>query len=160
MGFLFQWVGLPIACVGIGFGAGWKVHDWKDASGQVNAVVRVTKTVQQQGAINTASAQHEQAAQDHIQIVTKTIIREVPTYVTPAADARCVVPTGFVRLHDAAASGVPPVPAGPGDPDDAASGVELSAVASTVAENYGVAHMNAERLTALQGWLKQQAAIH
>jgi len=158
-GFLFQWVGMPIICLVIGFGAGWRVHDWKDASSQVRTVVKVAKVVEKQGAINTVAAQKEQAAQDRIVLVTKTIVQKVPEYVTAEADARCVVPNGFVRIHDAAAAGVPPVPNAAGKPDDAPSGVELSSIAETVAGNYGAAHLNAERLLALQEWLKQQGAV-
>lgn len=72
-----------------------------------------------------------------IQTRTITLIKEVPVYVSPAADARAVIPVGFVRLHDAAAAGEAVVPGAPGGPLDAPSGIELSAVASTVVENYG-----------------------
>lgn len=93
-----------------------------------------------------------------IQTRTITLIKEVPTYVTPAADARCVVPVGFVRFHDAAAAGSPVLPATPGGPLDAPSGVDLSAVAATLAENYGIAYdWRAEALTWRQ-WYKDQKA--
>lgn len=90
---------------------------------------------------------------DRVQIVREkgeTIVKEVKVYVTPEADAACVVPVGFVRVHDAAASGEPAVPAG--DPDAPAEGIALSTVAETIAENYTIAHENAEQLTALQKW--------
>jgi hypothetical protein len=157
--FLLQWVGMPLICLTIGFGAGWRVHDWKDASGQVQAVVKVARVIEKQGAINTVAAQKEQAAQDRIVLVTKTIVEKVPTYVTPEADARCVIPVGFLRLHDAAAAGLPPVSEATGKPDDAPSGVELHTVTETVVGNYGVANSNAEKLGALQEWLRQQAAV-
>ncbi len=56
---------------------------------------------------------------DRVQIVREagaTITREIPIYVTQKADAACAIPAGFVRLHDAAATGNP---AGPptADPD-------------------------------------------
>ncbi len=43
---------------------------------------------------------------DRVQVVREagaTITREIPIYVTQKADAACAIPTGFVRLHDAAA---------------------------------------------------------
>lgn len=83
------------------------------------------------------------------------ITKEIPVYVTPQADASCTVPVGFVRLHDAAAQGQS-LPAAPGRAVDAPSGLALSAVAGTVARNYGICRVTAERLTALQDWVKRQ----
>src|SRR5580704_1847915 len=100
-GFLFQWLGLPLAGLVIGFGAGWKVHDWKDASAELAATRRVVGVVQRQGAIDTSTAAHDQAARDRIQTLTRTLIEKVPVHVTPAADRACVIPLGFVRVHDA-----------------------------------------------------------
>lgn len=72
-----------------------------------------------------ASGVKERQAEATVQVVTKyvdrvkvvretgeTIIKEVPIYVTPEADATCVLYRGFVRLHDAAAAGRIPEPAG------------------------------------------------
>lgn len=74
-------------------------------------------------------------------VVFQTILKEVPFYVTPLADSRCVIPRGFVFLHDAAAAGgAPAVPGGSGGLVDSDSGVALSAVGATVAENYGSCH--------------------
>ena len=84
-----------------------------------------------------------------------TIIKEVPRYVPVQADAACVVPRGFVRLHDAAAAGTVPNP-DTGDADAAPAGVALSAVASTVAANYTDCHVDAARLTSLQQTLRAQ----
>lgn len=95
-----------------------------------------------------------------IQYRTRTLIQEVPIYVTPQADRDCTVPVGFVRLHDAAASGDPPGLPGPaGGPVDAASGVALSAVAETVVANYGAAFdWRAEALTWRAWYAAQKAA--
>ncbi|MFC0155945.1 hypothetical protein ACFFJ4_20825 [Xanthomonas dyei] len=92
---------------------------------------------------------------DRVQIVREagaTITREIPIYVTQKADAACAIPAGFVRLHDAAASGNP---AGPptGDPDAPATGVTLSGIAGTVAGNYTRCHATAAQLSALQDWI-------
>ncbi|MGQ5369450.1 hypothetical protein ACULLZ_00895 [Xanthomonas arboricola pv. corylina] len=92
---------------------------------------------------------------DRVQIVHEagaTITREIPIYVTQKADAACAIPAGFVRLHDAAASGNP---AGPptGDPDAPAAGITLSGIAGTVAYNYTSCHATAAQLSALQDWI-------
>ncbi|EPS1222160.1 hypothetical protein ACVBR5_001397 [Burkholderia cenocepacia] len=88
---------------------------------------------------------------DRVQVVREkgdTIIKEVPVYVDREADRACVVPVGFVRVHDSAAANVPV--GDPGSADAAPSGVALSAVAATVAGNYTTCHENAEQLIALQ----------
>ena len=90
-----------------------------------------------------------------IRLKGDTIIKEVPRYVPVQADAACVVPRGFVRLHDAAAAGTVPNP-DTGDADAAPADVALSTVASTVAANYTDCHVDAARLTSLQQTLRDQ----
>ncbi|WP_419685786.1 hypothetical protein ACN22W_00980 [Burkholderia theae] len=88
---------------------------------------------------------------DRVQVVREkgdTIIKKVPVYVDREADRACVVPVGFVRVHDGAVANVPV--GDPGSADAAPSGVALSAVAATVAGNYTTCHENAEQLIALQ----------
>lgn len=99
------------------------------------------------------STRHEAKAVQ-IRTVYRDIIREVPTYVTVQADAACVLPAGFVRLHDAAAAGQLPGPAS--QSDDAPSGVALSAATETIAANYGDYTEVAQRLTDLQAWVRAQ----
>lgn len=94
---------------------------------------------------------------DRVQIVREvgaTIIRDVPRYVSIEADRACLVPVGFVRVHDAAAAGVPPTAEGAGDPDAPAAGVALSGVAATVADNYTTCHAIAAQLSALQAHVR------
>ncbi len=89
---------------------------------------------------------------DRVQVVRErgtTIVKEVPVYVTANADAACTVPVGFVRLHDAAASG-DALPGAAGDPDAPAVGVTLSAVAETLADNYATHHATVAQVTGLQ----------
>ena len=96
---------------------------------------------------------------DRVRVVREkgdTIIREVPVYVPAQADAACTINRGFVRLHDAAAAGELPEPAG--DADAPAAGIALSTVAETVAGNYQSCHENAEQLRALQGWVRGMAS--
>ena len=137
------------------FGLGWfngagHVQDQWDAATSKQAL-RVA-TVEKEQAEATVQVVTEYV--DRVKIVRQageTIIKEVPVYVSAQADAACVVPRGFVRLHDAAAQGVVPEPAG--DSDAAPAGVALSAVAGAVAENYTACRANAEQLSALQSWI-------
>lgn len=105
-----------------------------------------------------SAASQVQVASERAQIVTRTqtLVKQVKVYVPAAADAACVVPVGFVRLHDAAAQGLP---APSGGPDQTTSGVPLSAVAATVAANYGTAwDWRVEALGWRDWYLKQKAA--
>ena len=143
---------LALALAGGGFFAGWRVHDWRDGAAEAKAAARTLQVVQKQAAVAQAVAVLQQAAQDHVRIVTRTLIRKVPAYVTLQADAGCVVPDGLRLLHDAAAAGVPPAAEPAGKSADAPSGLALSAVAETVTANYGICHETAERLKGWQSW--------
>jgi hypothetical protein len=142
----------------IGFG-------WIKGAGHVQA--RWDASIQQQTL--HATAVRKRQAQATVEVVTEyvdrvrvvrekgdTIIKEVPVYVPVQADAACTINRGFVRLHDAAAAGGLPEPAG--DADATAAGIALSAVAETVAGNYQTCHENAEQLRALQAWLGEMAS--
>ena len=101
-----------------------------------------------------------QLAAERIRTVYRTIERELPTHVTAETDARYPVPVGFVRVHDAAALGLPVAdvhdPAG--RPDDAASELAASLAARVVAGNYEACAVNTERLSAWQAWWRGQLA--
>jgi hypothetical protein len=88
-----------------------------------------------------AMAKFAQAKAERV-VVYRTLIEEVPRYVTPLADSRCIVPRGFVLHHDAAAVGAraAPVREVAGGLIDADSGLALSSVERTVAENYAACH--------------------
>lgn len=86
------------------------------------------------------------------------IIKEVPIYVTKDADSKCVIPNGFVLLHDSASRNE--VPDSTRGVDAGASEVKLSGVATTVTENYTTYHKVAEQLKALQEWVKEQQRIY
>lgn len=86
-----------------------------------------------------------------IRTVTKTIVKEVPRYVTVEADRNCVVPTGFVQHHDAAASGAT-LPERPTGVVDSPSGVALSTVATTISEAYGICREWRAQIISWQQW--------
>lgn len=98
---------------------------------------------------------------DRVRVIhdtTQTLQREIPTYVTPATDRAFPLPWGFVRLHDAAASGVSALPAA-GLADATASDVAASTAASVIVSNYGRCHETAAQLSALQDWIRERDAL-
>jgi hypothetical protein len=95
---------------------------------------------------------------DRVQIqqgVATTIEKEVTRYVEskPLALA-CLLDSGWVRLHDAAAAGV--VPKAASDPDAAGAGIASTEALRTVTGNYSSYHQVADRLSALQAWVRGQ----
>jgi hypothetical protein len=104
-------------------------------------------------------------------IVTRTVAltKEIPSDVTLTQDQAAVAPGarpgcvsyGLVRVLDAAVLGVPAgslaLPAGKSDDD--CSPVEPSALAASVAGNYGAAEQNAQQLNDLIATVAAQARI-
>jgi hypothetical protein len=90
------------------------------------------------------------------QVVTNTIEKEVIRYETAKLDT-CPLSNAAVSLHDAAAANA--VPEAARSVDGAASGIETSALTKTCTENYAIYHQTADRLRALQEWVKEQGAV-
>lgn len=86
------------------------------------------------------------------------ILKEVPKFISKDADAQCVVPNGFVLLHDSASRNE--VPDSTRGVDEGASKVKLSGVAETVTTNYTTYHQVVEQLKSLQDWVKEQQRIY
>jgi hypothetical protein len=82
---------------------------------------------------------------------------KVTRHVTPEIDHDYPVPCGFVRVFNAATHGPLPDPAT--CPDDAPSGIALSAVGETETRNDGQYDQIADQLRALQDWVRQQQAV-
>lgn len=152
----YRWLALAAlgaALVGFGWikGAAHVQADWDAAVQKQNQQAAAVRQRQAQATVKVVTQYV-----DRVRIVREkgeTIIKEVPIYVPVQADAACTINRGFVRLHDAAAAGELPDPAG--DADAAAAGIALSAVAGTVAANYQTCHENAGQLRALQAWIKE-----
>lgn len=165
----FWWDNRPAGTPSIGFHVGpfpvhWTAPESLRAklqgyiTAQNLALARAKQIEANQNAVTAASGKAETQAQKIILFRTQTLLKEVPTYVTQAGDAACVVPFGFVSLLNAASigNGVSPVAPPAGQSNDAPSGVKLDTVASSVTANYGAAHANAEQLSGLQTWLLKQ----
>lgn len=152
----YRWlaiVALAVALFALGWikGAGRVQARWDAATAQQNLQSAIIQKQQAQATVKVITEYV-----DRIRIVREkgnTIIKEVPVHVPVQANAACTINRGFVRLHDAAAEGRMPEPAG--DADAPAAGIALSAVAGTLAANYQTCFENAEQLKALQAWVRQ-----
>lgn len=91
---------------------------------------------------------------------TITIVKEVSKYVTQNADAQCVIPVGFVWLHNTSLTGEDAIVPGsePGDAD-APTAVKLSEVSATVGNNYAECVERGEVIKRWQEWYPRQKKI-
>lgn len=144
------------------FGAGvYSGHHYGWLQEQAVVATAAKETLAQTVAQDTATqaiAATAAVAQDKIRVITRTITKEVPVYVTAKADSACVVPRGFVRVFNGAAAGVAPVPDPAGQSDDAPAGVGLAAVADATAGNFGTCRATAQTLSDLQAWVRAMQA--
>jgi alpha-D-ribose 1-methylphosphonate 5-triphosphate synthase subunit PhnG len=155
----YRWLAaaaLATALIGFGWvkGAGHVQAQWDAAVQQQTLQAAAVRERQAQATVKVVNEYV-----DRVRIVREkgdTIIKEVPIYVPVQADAACTINRGFVRLHDAAAAGELPEPAG--DAHAAAADIALSAVAGTFSANYQTCHENAEQLRALQAWVREMQA--
>lgn len=163
---LAGWKGYALVAL-IAFGGGYTVRDVMAQAGSAKAAKAEVRTVErvvyrERAAADVTERIGTQAAarQAEIRYVTRTLVEKVNVYVTPEADRNCILPVGFVRLHDAAAAGeggALPEPAG--ESYDAPSGVACSAAAETIVGNYGDYTAVAGQLTDLQSWVREQQAL-
>ncbi len=158
---------VAIATAAVGFYGGYKLRDLQAAKADLGRaheqIVYRDRIIYKEREADAATQRIGEAAaraQVQIRTVTETLVKEVPVYVTVEADRQCTVPLGFVRVLDAAAAGRgTPVPDPAGQPNDAPSGLELSAVAASVTGNYGTYAEVARQLTDLQNWVRTQQAL-
>lgn len=166
---LAGWKGYALAlAIGVALGGGgvWKVRDWMAAETAAEAAREDLRGAIEVGERTQASAEITQdvgtdVAQREVEtrVIYRTITERIPTYVTQEANRQCIVPAGFVRVHDAAAAGsAAAVPDGPGQPADAPSGVALSTVADTIVDNYGACQGIRNVALGWQDWYAQQKA--
>jgi len=111
------------------------------------------------------------SAESSVKVVTKyitkvevvkekgdSIAKQIPNLISATADGQCVIPNGFVLLHDSASRNeVPDTSRGA---NEGASEVKLSGVATTITENYTTYHKVAEQLRSLQEWVNEQKRIY
>lgn len=155
------WVYVALA-LGAAGTAGWKVRDYdyqKHLKADAEAAQRASDQAREVEATNDQTSQDigvkVEEAQTEIRYVTRTLIKEVPTYVTLEADTRCPVPLGAVRMLDAAARGDSEVALAPTESPDQASGIGLSGVVSSVVNNYGYTHELEAQVIGWQDWYEQ-----
>lgn len=80
------------------------------------------------------------------------IIKEVKVYVNTNSDSNCIINDGFLRVHNAAATGQQI--GGPRESDDTSTTTKLSEVATIVSGNYEICLNESKKLESLQAIVK------
>lgn len=143
----------------MGYSAGVKHEQAAYAKALEKAEKKAAETKTKSDTITAkAEEQHVQTV-EKIRTVTKTLIQEVP-YAVPSYPTRASLSIGFVRLHDAAATGLPGLSDPAGRPDAEASGIDDAALSRAVIANYETCRINSEAVTAWQSWVTDQAALY
>lgn len=142
------------------YGAGIH-HEKKSEAGRVaKAAAVVAKREAKAAQISSDARASLETKTAEIRTRTVTLIKKVPVYVPAAADRECSVNRGFVRLYNAAASGVS---GGSGGPDETAadnaapSDVPLSTVGETSVTDLGVAYQWREEAMTWRQWYADQS---
>lgn len=93
-----------------------------------------------------------------VEPVIKTIIKEVPKYVTKQADSQCTLTAGFEWVYDESLKASPVADSAPRDVD-APTGLKISEVAATSASNNAECTARGKIIDLWQEWyLKNQKA--
>lgn len=113
-----------------------------------------------QAQITVAAAKHDTVVQTKIRTITKTIIQEIPSAITPAVDKRYPLPNSLVRVFDASVLGVDlsAVSNPAGQSDDEASAVTDSEAGAVLAGDIGICRGATQELTDLQDWVSAESA--
>lgn len=153
----------PLALLAVAVLAFWAYGEAKYRAGQAERQkLWDESTALLQAEVRRVEAERDAATgQVEIRVVEKlrtihekgdTIVKQVPVYV-PAES--CDLPGGWRLLHNAAAAGQVPDPAGLPD----AAPVPAQTAAITVAENYTGCNANAEVIEGWQQWAKKQMEV-
>lgn len=123
----------------------------------MDAAVKEAKEAQT-GIINQLSAKLQAAETRKAALQSK--LKELTAYVSPKADSDCVIPNGFVWLHDYSVQKAGPM-AGSGSKDvDAASGVKLSEIAAVDSANFAECVERGEVIDAWQLWYSRNKTVY
>jgi hypothetical protein len=147
----------------VGTGAGcyaWGHHDEALAFDNYK-LTRTAAVSNQKAAVATETTKIITQYVPQIQVVrdkAQTIVKQVKVYVPVSDNARYQLPTGFVLLHDAAATGVP-LPAASATVLAKPSAIAISSAATVIASNYGLCRTEREKYNALWQWATGQAGV-
>lgn len=153
------------------FLAGWTIQGWRsdavianmqaDADkaakeAQSQAQAKTDRINELQDELAQTVAEKQALESQEAEVVTRTITKKVIEYVQSPNAGKCDLPNQWVRVHDAAARGMPPTEdtEAPGGTNDAASGITDIEALDVTTSNYALCHETATRLRNLQLWAR------
>jgi hypothetical protein len=144
------------------FTAGYQVASWRLGE-QIEAerakrYAAVAKQVVDSAELAARLDREITAKRERVRTVTRTLIEEVPIYVSEIGNAGCTLPLGFVRLHNLSAAGLPAIPDRADKSNDAPAGVALDYATAVVVENYGTCNDLREQVIGWQAWYTKARA--
>ena len=141
-----------VASCAIGAASGYKIRDWQAIEAESKRQDEIKVVYRDRIQTVTKLGERVEVQVDKVRIQTRTLIKEVPIYVTKEAESRCIVPNGFVSLYNSSARGANP-PA-PSEFDEEASRIGLASVLSTSVQNNGTCREWKEQVIGLQEYIR------
>jgi hypothetical protein len=171
-GWVFNWQGLLASAAVGALLAGYITYRVEESAVLRLQVAGQEAIIKAQNSAKAEQAQADKITHDndvlnalaHQKIVTNTvhILQKVPVYVSAQTDSAFPLNCGWLRLHDAAASGADPatisLPTGKSDTDICP--VAASTAASIIAANYELALGWRQDAITWQSWYDAQAATY
>ncbi|PIB91308.1 hypothetical protein [Caulobacter sp. FWC2] len=142
-----------------GYSAGVKHEQAQYAKALAKAEKKAAETKKKSDAITAKVSTDLATANARIATLSTQLKSEIPRYVTPQADRRCIVSTGYVELRNAAGVGRPAVPEGAGRSLDADSGLVLSDLAENDITNATAFNSAVAEIKAWRDWYTRQADL-
>lgn len=159
------------ALLAVAFLAGWTVQGWRSDAVIANMQADADKAAKEAQAEAQAKTDRINELQDELaqtvaekqalesqeaEVLTRTITEKVIEYVQSPDAGNCNLPNQWVRVHDAAARGMPPTEdtEAPGGTNDTASGITDIEALQVATGNYATCNAIATRLRNLQLWAR------
>lgn len=146
---------LALAIVGLIWGHGYHKGSQRLFDYQVQQAQEAVKVVVKQGEVTERVVTRYVKVKGDTQDVTRTIEKEVVRYA--ANNSSYCLDADWGRLHDGAALNAVPQAAGP--PDGPRGAPTAAGALEAVTESYAACHRTADRLDALQHWVREQHRV-
>ncbi|WP_395443550.1 hypothetical protein [Caulobacter sp. UC70_42] len=153
---------VALALLGIhhaGYSAGVKHEQAEYAKSIAKAEKKAAETKKKSDAITVKVSTDLATANARIATLSTQLKSEIPRYVTPQADRRCIVSAGYVELRNAAGAGRSAVPEGAGRSLDADSGLVLSDLAENDIANATAFNTAIAEIKAWRAWYSLHADL-
>ena len=154
-----DWIGInqktiliAIASLIAGIIIGWKICDWRNSAEKLEAVQTARELEQKLRDSNSEIEKLQLQIKNDLSKKSKETIKYVPKIITVKDDAACTIGYGSIRVFNDSVAGRS---TSPSNIDGTASGVNLSTIISTAAENHFICRENAEQLKNLQAVIRK-----